>query len=142
MHSPAPTPPAASFRFWRTATVAGLFIGYSGYYLCRSNLAVATPLLIDAFGSRGINKEVMGQIASLGVVFYAVGKVVSGVAGDLVGGKKIFLLGMTGSVLATVLFGLGAGVAVFFPAWAFNRAMQSMGWGALVKVTAGWFSYR
>jgi OPA family glycerol-3-phosphate transporter-like MFS transporter len=142
MHSPAPTPPATSFRFWQTATVAGLFIGYSGYYLCRSNLAVATPLLIDEFGSRGIDKEVMGQIASLGVLFYSVGKVVSGVIGDLVGGKKIFLLGMAGSVLATVLFGLGAGLAVFFPAWAFNRAMQSMGWGGLVKVTAGWFSYR
>jgi sugar phosphate permease len=37
MRSPAPTPPAGSFRFWQTATVAGLFIGYSGYYLCRSN---------------------------------------------------------------------------------------------------------
>jgi OPA family glycerol-3-phosphate transporter-like MFS transporter len=84
----------------------------------------------------------MGQIASLGVIFYAVGKVINGVIGDLVGGKKIFLLGMAGSVLATVLFGLGAGVAVFFPAWALNRAVQSMGWGGLVKVTAGWFSYR
>ncbi len=142
MRSPAPTPPATSFRFWQTATVAGLFIGYSGYYLCRSNLAVATPLIIGEFGSRGINKEVMGQIASLGVIFYSVGKVINGVIGDLVGGKKVFLLGMAGSVLATVLFGLGAGAAVFFPMWALNRAVQSMGWGGLVKVTAGWFSYR
>lgn len=142
MRSPASPRPPAAFRFWRTATVAGLFIGYSGYYLCRSNLAVATPLIIGEFGSRGVNKEVMGQLASLGVIFYSVGKVINGVIGDLVGGKKVFLLGMAGSVLATVLFGLGAGAAVFFPAWAFNRAVQSMGWGGLVKVTAGWFSYR
>jgi len=139
MPSPAATHP---FRYWQSATAAGLFVGYSGYYLCRSNLAVATPLIIGEFGQQGINKEVMGQIASLGVVFYSVGKVISGVIGDAVGGKKVFLFGMVGSVLATVLFGLGSGLGVFFAAWAFNRAVQSMGWGGLVKVTAGWFSYR
>lgn len=133
---------AAAFRFRQSATVAGLFIGYGGYYLCRSNLAVATPLIIGEYGAQGIDKEVMGQIASLGVIFYSVGKVINGVIGDLVGGKKVFLFGMAGSVLATVAFGMGAGLAVFFAAWAFNRAVQSMGWGGLVKVTAHWFSYR
>ncbi len=122
--------------------MAGLFIGYSGYYLCRSNLAVATPLIIGEYGAQGINKEVMGQIASLGVIFYSVGKVINGVIGDLVGGKKVFIFGMAGSVLATVGFGMGAGLSVFFAAWGFNRAVQSMGWGGLVKVTAAWFSYR
>jgi OPA family glycerol-3-phosphate transporter-like MFS transporter len=142
---PSASPPGKepkTFRFWQSATMAGLFIGYSGYYICRSNLAVATPLIIHEFGDQGINKEVMGQIASLGVVFYSIGKVINGVIGDFIGGRKVFLLGMAGSVLATVLFGLGTGLAVFFAAWAFNRAVQSMGWGGLVKVTAHWFSYR
>lgn len=145
MTEPAGNPPVVpkqSFRFWQSATVAGLFIGYSGYYICRSNLAVATPLIISEFGDQGINKEVMGQIASLGVIFYSIGKVVNGVIGDFIGGRKVFLFGMAGSVVATVLFGLGTGLAVFFAAWAFNRAVQSMGWGGLVKVTAHWFSYR
>ena len=117
-------------------------MGYSAYYLCRSNLAIAAPLLIREFASQGLNKEVMGRIASVGVLFYAAGKVVNGVLGDFLGGKKIFLLGMVGSVVATVAFGLGQGVALFFGAWAVNRLVQSMGWAGLVKTTAHWFSYQ
>ena len=94
------------------------------------------------FGSRGLNKEVLGQIASVGVLFYAAGKVVNGVLGDFVGGKKVFIWGMVGVGAATVVFGLGRGVAVFFGAWACNRLVQSMGWAGLVKTTANWFSYR
>ncbi|MBC7922052.1 MAG: MFS transporter [Ferruginibacter sp.] len=140
---PSPSPSRRkSLPYWQTTTAVGLFVGYSGYYLCRSNLAIATPLIIQEFGSRGINKEVMGQIASVGVIFYAVGKVVNGILGDFVGGKKIFVLGMVGAVLATVVFGLGAGVGVFFAAWAANRLVQSMGWGGLVKMTVNWFSFR
>jgi OPA family glycerol-3-phosphate transporter-like MFS transporter len=34
-------------RRWQRATLLLLFVGYSGYYLCRSNLAVVTPLLCE-----------------------------------------------------------------------------------------------
>lgn len=138
---PATTSPS-SLRRWQLRTAASLFVGYSAYYLCRSNLAVAAPLLIREFGGRGLNKEVLGQLASVGVLFYAAGKVVNGILGDFLGGKKVFLLGMVGSVVATVAFGLGQGVAVFFAAWAANRLVQSMGWAGLVNTTANWFSYR
>jgi sugar phosphate permease len=135
-------PVKSSFKYWQTSTLVGLFIGYSGYYICRSNLAVATPLIISEFSGQGINKEVIGQIASLGVVFYALGKVVNGVLGDFIGGKKVFLIGMIGSVIATIAFGLGAGLTIFFAAWAMNRLVQSMGWGGLVKTTANWVAYQ
>ena len=134
--------PPTSLRQWQRRTALQLFVGYSAYYLCRSNLAIAAPLLIREFGGRGLDKEVLGQIASVGVLFYAAGKVVNGVLGDLLGGKKIFLLGMVGAVAATVVFGLGQGVAVFFGAWAANRLVQSMGWAGLVKTTANWFAYQ
>jgi len=99
-------------------------------------------MLIREFGSQGIDKAVIGQIASLGLVCYSFGKVINGVIGDLVGGKRIFLFGMLGSVLATVLFGLGTSVAVLWVAWAANRLIQSMGWGGLIKTTVNWFSYK
>ncbi|MBJ6142228.1 MFS transporter [Hymenobacter sp. BT559] len=134
--------PSTPLHRWQLRTGVSLFVGYSAYYLCRSNLAVAAPLLIREFGSRGLNKEVLGQIASLGVLCYAAGKVVNGVLGDLLGGKRIFLLGMVGAVVATVAFGLGQGVTVFFGAWALNRLIQAMGWAGLVNITANWFSYR
>ncbi len=133
---------SARLRHWQWRTGLGLGVGYAAYYLCRSNLGVVAPLLIREFGGRGLNKEVLGEIASVGVLCYAAGKVVNGVLGDVLGGLRIFLLGMVGAVLATVAFGLGQGVAVFFVTWAANRLVQSMGWAGLVKTTANWFAYQ
>jgi OPA family glycerol-3-phosphate transporter-like MFS transporter len=58
---------------------------------------------------------------------------------DFLGGRLVFLLGMAASVLCTVLFGLGSGLLVFTIAWACNRYVQSMGWGALTKIASRWF---
>lgn len=138
----AVTPGSPSLRRCQVQITVSLFLGYSAYYLCRSNLSIVAPLLIREFGGQGLNKEVLGQIASVGVLFYAAGKVVNGILGDFLGGKKVFILGMVGAAAATVLFGLGQGVAVFFVAWALNRLLQSMGWAGLVKTVAHWFSYQ
>ena len=35
---------------WRALTIALLVTGYAGYYLCRSDLSVAMPLLIAEMG--------------------------------------------------------------------------------------------
>lgn len=131
-----------NIRQWQAATAISLFVGYSGYYLCRSNLAIVTPLILREYAHQGVDKEVMGQMAALGVVCYALGKLINGVLGDFLGGKKIFVLGMAGSVVATAVFGLGNGLVVFTASWALNRLIQSMGWGGLLKVTANWFSFR
>src|SRR5262249_37010462 len=36
-------------RLWRAVTAGGLLVGYTGYYVCRSNLSVAGPLLLQEF---------------------------------------------------------------------------------------------
>ncbi len=133
--------PSSRLRKWQRVTVGSLIVGYAGYYICRSNFSVVTPLLLDEFGAQGIDKEMIGLIASVGVFFYAVGKIFNGVLCDFVGGRKMFLFGMMGSVAATLFFGIGTGVAVFMIAWSLNRLIQSMGWGALVKITSNWFPF-
>ncbi|MDE2835201.1 MAG: MFS transporter [Bacteroidota bacterium] len=128
-------------RKWQKITIGSLCIGYAGYYLCRSNLSVVTPLLLEEFGPDGLDKEIIGLIASSGVLFYAVGKVLSGIMCDFFGGRRTFLLGMIGSIVATVLFGLLTGVAVFMIIWSANRLIQSTGWVSLVKITSNWFPF-
>lgn len=139
--STAASSDSAKLRTWQRITVGSLTLGYAGYYFCRSNFSVATPLLLDAFGEQGLDKETIGIIVSAGVFFYAIGKLFNGVLCDFIGGRKMFLFGMVGSIGATVLFGAGTGVAVFAIAWSLNRLIQSMGWGALVKITSNWFPY-
>jgi OPA family glycerol-3-phosphate transporter-like MFS transporter len=119
--------------------------GYAGYYLCRSDLAVAMPLLIVEMGRRGIAPDdariSLGTIASLGVLAYAIGKFPSGWLADFLGGRRNFLFGMAGSILFTILFGLAGGIPLFTLAWTGNRLIQSMGWAGMVKIASRWFSY-
>jgi len=143
--SPIETVPRARFRKWRALTVVLMVAGYAGYYLCRSDLAVALPLLIAEMGKRGIAPDDarirLGMIASLGVLAYAVGKFPSGWLADFLGGRRNFLFGMAGSILFTVWFGLAGGIPLFTFVWMGNRLAQSMGWAGMVKIASRWFSY-
>lgn len=130
---------------WQGLTVALLFIGYAGYYLCRSDFSVSLPLLIDELAAHGMTPDQakirLGAIASFGVMAYAIGKFFLGSMADFLGGRRNFLIGMGGSILFTVLFSLGGGMPIFTMAWIGNRLVQSTGWAGMVKITSRWFSY-
>src|SRR5687768_15453966 len=81
--------PAETKRGW--GVVAALCVGYVGIYLCRKNLSVAIPMLQETFQA---SKEDVGQIASMGTLAYAIGKLTSGPVVDRLGGRRGFLLAM------------------------------------------------
>lgn len=120
---------------WQRMTLLSLFLGYVGYYICRSNLAVATPLLLK----EGFTKIEMGTVASAGIMLYTIGKIINGYLADFLGGRLLFLTGMICSIIFSVLFGLVSGLTLFIFIWACNRFFQSMGWVALVKTASRWF---
>lgn len=142
---------------WRKITVATLCTGYAGYYICRSNLSIAIPLIIQQYGDQGLTTGHIGDVATLGIFFYAVGKLLNGIATEYIGGKWIFLFGMFASTGCTVLFALSPlfaeplaktasalqlPVAILLPFivfWSANRFVQSMGWGGLVQIASRWF---
>jgi len=132
-------------RFWQAVTVALLMSGYAGYYLCRSNLSVCLPLLIQEMTAHGIPRDQattqLGTMASFGVLAYAIGKFPSGGLADFLGGRRNYLFGMAGSVLFTFLFAIAGGIPLFTLAWIGNRAVQSLGWAGVVKITSKWFSF-
>ena len=39
----------AKLNRWQYITMGTLFTGYAGYYICRSNFSVATPLILQEF---------------------------------------------------------------------------------------------
>lgn len=144
----SPVEPAARrrrLRRWQALTVALLFSGYAGYYLCRSHLSVAAPLLAADLAAHGMPPQEarvrIGQMVSLGVLAYAAGKLVLAGFADLFGGRRNFLLGMAGAVLFTFLFAAGGGLPLMTAAWIGNRFVQAGGWGGLVKIASRWFSY-
>ena len=133
------SPPETRLRRWQAVTVATLFAGYAGYYVCRSNLSVAGPLLL-ADPTLGVSKDWLGLVAAVGLVAYAAGKLVNGFLADRLGGRLLFLVGLFGS--AACVAGLPLvppASAGFLAVWAANRFAQSMGWGGVVQLAARWF---
>ncbi len=126
-------------------TIALLFIGYTGFYLCRSNLSVAGKPIQGEMETWGMTaqeaKILFGDIVTAGTIGYAVGKFLGGTLCDFLGGRRTFLLGMLGAVLATVAFGLGRSVPILFAAWVGNRLVQSIGWPGIIKLVSRWFSF-
>jgi MFS transporter, OPA family, glycerol-3-phosphate transporter len=125
---------------WRSVTAVALFTGYAGLYLCRSNLSVSAPLIAADPTLEGVSIGTIGAIASAGVLAYALGKPVTGIAGDLLGGRRMFTAAMWATVAATVMFGAGGTAVLLGGAWVANRFVQSSAWGALAKLVAGWFA--
>jgi OPA family glycerol-3-phosphate transporter-like MFS transporter len=144
---------------WQTITLITLWVGYAGFYVCRSNLSVSgsaiqselTEQELREYGPAGsaskaeieraeiVGKDQFGMILSWGTFFYAFGKFCNGMVGDFLGGRRMFLTGMFGSVACTVAFGMGFTLSFWIIVWALNRLIQSMGWVALVKVSSRWY---
>ena len=122
-----------------------LITGYAGFYACRSNFSVTLPLIIDDLVARGIPAAEarirLGQIVSLGVLAYALGKIFLGGLADFWGGKRQFLAAMGGAVLFTLIAAASGGLPVFAAAWVGNRLAQSAAWAGMVKITSRWFSF-
>lgn len=130
------TQPHQRIAFWQWTTLVTLLVGYLGYYICRSNLSIASPAILKEFGW---DKKTLGTITSAGLLVYALGKVSNGILADIVSSRRMFLLGMVASVACTLVLGIGATFGVFLVAWSCNRFFQSAGWGALVKLASRWF---
>ena len=130
----------------RQSTVLGLlFAGYAACYFCRADLSVATPMIIEELGRKGVaHAEAIvriGEISSFGVLAYALGKLFLGGLGDFWGGRPNFLIALGGATAFTLLFAGGATLPVFTLAWIGNRITQSIGWAGLIKVSSKWFDY-
>lgn len=129
-------------RRWQQITGVSLFVGYAGYYLGRSCLAIATPLMVDEHAlalTKDQIQEQIGLIASVGVLTYAIGKVVNGLIADYVGGRQMFLFGIAATIVCTAAFGMADTLPWFLVVWGANRFFQSMGWNALVKMASRWY---
>ncbi|CAN5924701.1 NarK/NasA family nitrate transporter [soil metagenome] len=122
-----------------------LVLAYASLYVCRANIEPGFNLLAVKYG---YDNEQTGLVFAVALAAYAVGKVVLGAVGDVIGGKRILLLAMISSVVATLLVGaldwplvVGVGPALWVMATfvVLNRFGQSGGWGGLVHIVARWF---
>ena len=120
-----------------------LTLGYTAYYFCRTNFSVGRPSQVAELAAQGWSAAdatgVLGRIATVGVIVGICGKFLAGSVVGRIGARRAFLLGMLGSVLATVAFGFSRGVWALGACWAANRLVQTLGWPSAVRLIGGWF---
>lgn len=126
--------PGAGGRAW--FLLGTVIMAYVGVYLCRKNLAVANPLIQEAWG---LDKAQIGMIGSVSTIAYAVGKFISGPLVDQAGGRVSLLTSMVLVALFGAAGAFAPGLAVLTLFYAANRLAGSAGWGAIIKLTPDWF---
>jgi len=134
-----------SLRYQQFKVIVLLFAGYGALYFCRADLSVGTPLIVEDLTGHGMSRDQaivrLGDIASLGVLAYALGKLFLGGLGDFWGGRVSFLIGLAGATCFTLLFASAGAIPIFTIAWFGNRLTQSIAWAGLIKTSSKWFDY-
>ena len=123
---------APRMRRSQTAVIAALLVAYGSFYLCRANVDAALPFL----AREGHDKTSLGLLSSVATGTYAIGKIVLGATGDALGGRRLMLLAVAGSVVCSVAFGASHVLASFVVLAAANRFFQSGGWPGLVHTVS------
>ena len=129
----------------KALTLALLVLGYTGFYLCRSNFAVSMSGIIADLARAGVDPKAarlsLGWVTTFGTLAYALGKLPGGGLVDFLGGRRIYLGGMAGAILFTLIFAMGGSIPLFTMAWVGNRMVQAIGWPGMVKIVSRWFPF-
>jgi OPA family sugar phosphate sensor protein UhpC-like MFS transporter len=127
-------PPLDPRRF----RVFGLtWLSYASYYLTRKNYALAKVSLQQAYG---LTTDQLGTIDSAHSAAYAVGQFVWGWAADRIGPRRVLGIGMLGTALCSIAFGMSTTFLALLVLWTLNGLLQATGWSPNVKAMTGWFA--
>lgn len=143
------------YSHWRLRIFYSCFIGYTVFYLCKKNIAVALPGLSEEFGYT--NTE-LGLLGSSLYLTYGIGKFVNGVLADGSDVRKFLPTALILTAIANICFALSAvfitpGEFTFFGLptetillwlfvffWGASGWFQSAGFPAVAKSLTYWYS--
>ena len=121
---------------WRRRILTALWLTYASFYLCRVNMAIALPSLMEEFG---YSKTLVGGLGSTFFIVYALGQFLNGQLGDKWGVRRMIPIGIFVSAGLNVAFGFTNTFLAMSIIWGANGYAQAMGWAPSVKTLANWF---
>lgn len=141
------------YKHWRLRIFYACFIGYTIFYLCKKNIAVALPGIMHEFGYSATE---LGLLGSSLYLTYGIGKFVNGVLADGSDVRKFLPTALFMTALANILFALAPNVigmlgldskmfamvllwALAF-LWGVSGWFQSAGFPAVAKSLTYWYS--
>ena len=141
------------YSHWRLRIFYACFIGYTIFYLCKKNIAVALPGISNEFG---YSMTELGILGSSLYLTYGIGKFVNGVLADGSDVRKFLPLALIMTALANIAFALTPSVVSIFGLdpqvsavvllwaltflWGVSGWFQSAGFPAVAKSLTYWYS--
>ncbi len=141
------------YSHWRLRIFYACFIGYTAFYLCKKNIAVALPGIMDEFGYSATE---LGLLGSSLYLTYGIGKFINGVLADGSDVRKFFPTALLLTAIANILFALAPTAVGFLGLspqmtatvllwvlaflWGVSGWFQSAGFPAVAKSLTYWYS--
>lgn len=137
-HELAPQYPAdfLARRWW---AFSGIVIGYTAFYITRSSLTYAAPLMV-ADPTSGVTLSTVGALTSVFPVAYGASKFASGVLGSKVSARLMLTVGLGATAAVNLLFGLGGPVQWLCALWALNGVLQGCGAPTCASILTRWYA--
>ena len=113
---------------------------YGAFYFCRTNISAAVPGMKQSLAEGGLGLDALqvGLILASLKICYGLGQLLNGQLSERVSPRVLLAIGMFGSALLNVCFGLGSGFYFLLFIWACNGYCQSLGWTPCVRVVGNW----
>jgi OPA family sugar phosphate sensor protein UhpC-like MFS transporter len=115
-----------------------LFVTFSAYlttYFAKYNISASTQAIQDQFAYS--NAE-FGIVLTAFAMVYGFGQFLAGYLSNRFSAKTVLLMGISGSVLANILFGLSSSLQLFTAFWCLNALSLSMVWSPITGVMYAW----
>jgi len=109
---------------------------YCFLYCGRQNLSFAMPAMMNEEGWTALQ---VGVLSSVQFWTYALGHLVNGRLGELIGINKLIIIGMMVSAIINVLIGFQTKLVIITLLWGINGYVQSMLWSPGMALIANWW---
>lgn len=126
-----------TYRHWRVRMMYSMMIGYAAFYFVRKNFSMAMPSFLEELH---YTKTDLGIVLSLFSIIYGLGKFLNGILADRANPRYFMALGLLGSAIVNIFFGLSSSLIYFGIFWILNAWFQAMGWPPCARMLTHWYS--
>lgn len=109
---------------------------YCFLYCGRQNLSYAMPTMMSEEGWTALQ---LGVLSSIQFWTYAIGHLVNGRLGEIIGLNRLIILGMVLSAFMNILIGFQSNLLIISILWGINGYVQSMLWSPGMALIANWW---
>ena len=118
-----------------------MYVGYAAFMLCRNTLGAASPMMMED-AALAMGKPEYGRLLSWASAGAIIGKLVTGIGADILGGRKMFLIALSLTALANLGFAFSTSLVTLGVFNFLGQAFKAGGWPAMVKIVGEWYPQR